>query len=285
MRELAKANRFLAELKGRAATIPNPNILIDTLSLQEAKSSSEIENIVTTQDELFQGNLFPDGPMSADAKEVILYRDALKKGYDRPLMSNGLITSNTLIEIYCILKQTVGGFRNLQGTALKNEKAGQIIYVPPQNVNDIIKHMTELESYINLDQLCDLDPLIKMAIIHHQFESIHPFPDGNGRIGRILNILYLVKSDLIATPIIYLSRYIAQYKSDYYRLLQHTRDTGQWEPWIIYMLRAVAETSQQALVLIEHIRQIMASYKSKLRENHRRVYSQDLLNNLDTPNN
>ncbi len=280
MREALRANRHLAELKGRAATIPNPAILINTLSLQEAKASSEIENIVTTQDELFQAELFPEGPASPAAKEVALYVDALKLGYDRVRTSGGLITANTLIDIFRLLKRTTGGFRAMPGTALKNDATGEIIYVPPQHEREIVDHMTALERFINDDALSDLDPLIKMALVHHQFESIHPFPDGNGRIGRILNVLYLVKNGLLDTPILYLSRYITTHKAEYYRLLQHVRDTGEWESWLLYMLRAVADSSVQTLELIESVRHLMADYKSRLRDGFPSLYSQDLLNNL-----
>jgi len=280
MREALRANRHLAELKGRAATIPNPDILINTLSLQEAKASSEIENIVTTQDELFQAELFPEGPFSPAAKEVALYVDALGLGYNRVQTSGGLITANTLTEIFRLLKRTTGSFRSTPGTALKNDATGEIVYIPPQHEREIISHMTALERFVNDDEASDLDPLIKMALIHHQFESIHPFRDGNGRIGRILNVLYLVKSGLLDTPILYLSRYITTHKAEYYRLLQHVRDSGEWEGWLLYMLRAIAESSIQTLDLIESVRHLMADYKNRLREDHPNLYSQDLLNNL-----
>ena len=280
MREVVRANRNLAELKGRAATIPSPLILINTLALQEAKASSEIENIVTTQDELFHFDLFPEGPTSPAAKEVMLYVEALRLGYDKLLSSNGLITTNTLVELFRLLKGTTDSFRVLPGTALKNEATGEIVYVPPQNTSQIVIHMTALENFINDDALCDLDPLIKMAIIHHQFESIHPFRDGNGRIGRILNVMYLVKMGLLDIPILYLSRYVTTHKSEYYRLLQAVRDHGDWHDWVVYMLRAVAETSTQTLELIENIKNLMADYKNRLRQNHGHIYSQDLLNNL-----
>ena len=172
LREAARAHRQLAEIKGRAASMPNPGILIDTLSLQEALASSEIENIVTTQDEMFQATLFPEfGP----AKEVALYRDALKCGYDRLLQTQGILSNNTIIEMFQVLKRTTGGFRETPGTALKNDATGEIVYVPPQDRGDIVRHMNALERFINDDDASTLDPLVKMALIHHQFESIHPF--------------------------------------------------------------------------------------------------------------
>ncbi|SNB64140.1 Fic family protein [Arboricoccus pini] len=277
---LAKANRALAELKGRAATITNQGILIDTLALQEAKASSEIENIVTTQDELFQADLQLEGPDSPAAKEVALYRDALKLGYDRLLTSGGLITNRTLIEIFRLLKRRDDGFRVTPGTALKNDTTGEVIYVPPQDAREIEAAMSALEQFINEDERSPLDPLIKMTLIHHQFESIHPFPDGNGRIGRILNVLYLTRAGLLETPILYLSRHITRTKADYYRLIQAVRTQGAWEEWILYMLEAVADTAQTTLALVEGIRNQMASGKKRLRDELPNLYSQDLLNNL-----
>ena len=277
---LAAANRSLAELKGRAAAIPNQGILIDTLALQEAKASSEIENIVTTQDELFQADLFPEGLESAAAKEVALYRDALKFGFDKLRQTDGLITNATIVGMFQLLKRRTDGFRQTPGTALRNDRSGEIVYVPPQDQNEINSAMNGLERFINDDQLSTLDPLIKMALIHHQFESIHPFPDGNGRIGRILNVLYLTRVDLLEIPILYLSRGINTAKSEYYRLLQHVRDTSEWESWLIYMLKAVDETARTTLDLVENIREQMASMKKRLRGELPKFYSQDLLNNL-----
>jgi Fic family protein len=280
LKALAKANRALAELKGRAATIPNQGILIDTLALQEAKASSEIENIVTSQDELFQADLFPEGPESPAAKEVALYRDALKLGHDRLVKSGGIISNNTLIDMYRLLKRREDGFRTTPGTALLNDRSGEVVYVPPQDGRVIVRHMSALEHFVNDDDACRLDPLIKMALIHHQFESIHPFPDGNGRIGRILNVLYLTRTGLLEIPVLYLSRHITRTKNDYYRLLQAVREAGVWQEWVLYMLDAVAETAVTTLSLVEGIRNQMAGAKHRMRDALPKVYSQDLLNNL-----
>ena len=280
LKSLAKAHRHLAELKGRAAAIPNQGILIDTLSLQEAKASSEIENIVTTQDELFQASLFPEGLQSSAAKEVALYRDAIKLGFFELCRKDGLITNRSLIGMFQLLKGRSDGFRNTSGTELRNDATGETVYVPPQNPDVIVDAMSELEKFINSDEMCELDPLIKMAIIHHQFESIHPFPDGNGRIGRMLNVLYLTRSGLLEIPILYLSRHITKTKSEYYRLLQAVRDDQMWEQWILYMLEAVAITSISTLKLVEGIRDLMADYKHRIRSGLPKIYSQDLLNNL-----
>lgn len=280
LKALATANRALAELKGRAATIPNQAILIDTLALQEARASSEIENIVTTQDELFQAALYPEGPQSAAAKEVALYRDALRLGYLRLRDTQGLISNNTLIDMFRMLKRRDDGFRATPGTALKNESSGQIVFVPPQNAQEIVEHMSILEKFVNDDKASSLDPLIKMALIHHQFESIHPFPDGNGRIGRILNVLYLTRTGLLEIPILYLSRHITCNKADYYRLLQAVRDDAAWEEWVLYMLQAVAETARTTLALVEGIRNQMADVKHRMRSQLPKIYSQELLNNM-----
>ncbi len=280
LKALVAANRALAELKGRAANIPNQGILIDTLALQEAKASSEVENIVTTQDELFQADLFPEGPLSPAAKEVARYRDALRLGYAALQQTGGLIRNATLIDMFRHLKNRDEGFRTTQGTALRHEATGEIVFVPPQNPAQIIAHMSALERFINDDTVCALDPLIKMAIIHHQFESIHPFADGNGRIGRILNVLYLTRTGLLETPILYLSGHITRTKAEYYRLLQSVRDEGAWEDWVLYMLHAVEKTSLTTLALVEGIRSQMADIKQRLRTALPKLYSQDLLNNL-----
>ena len=280
LRALSRAHRYLAELKGRAAAIPDQGLLIASLSLQEAKASSEIENIVTTQDELFQASLFPEGPQSPAAKEVALYRDALKSGYDDLLQTDGLITNNALVTMFRLLKRRADGFRTAPGTELRNDATGETVYIPPQDPAVIANEMRALEVFINTDEASALDPLIKMAIIHHQFESIHPFPDGNGRIGRILNVLYLTRCGLLDTPILYLSRHITRTKADYYRLLQSVRDDGDWEAWTLYMLEAVAETSRTSLELVGGIRTLMAGYKHRIRNELSKIYSQDLLNNL-----
>jgi len=280
LKALNLASRALADLKGQARTIPNQGILIDTLALQEAKASSEVENIVTTQDELFQADLFPDDPQSPAAKEVARYRDALRLGLNRLLETGGLIPNSTLIDMFRLLKDRDDGFRVTPGTALKNERNGDIVFVPPQDANEIVTLMTALERFVNDDAVSDLDPLIKMALIHHQFESIHPFPDGNGRIGRILNVLYLTRTGLLDIPILYLSRHITRNKGDYYRLLQAVRDEGAWEEWVIFMLEGVAETAKTTLQLVSGIGELMQDAKHRMREELPKLYSQELLNNL-----
>jgi len=271
MRALGSASRALAELKGRAATIPNPGILIDTLSLQEARASLEIENIVTPQDELYQADLFPQGPTSPAAKEVARYRDAMKLGFRMLRESGGLITNRMLISLFQLLMEREEGFRTTPGTALRNDQTGEIVCVPPQDGREVARHMAAL------------DPLLKMAIIHHQFESIHPFADGNGRIGRMLNVLYLVHAGLLDAPILYLSRHITRHKGDYYRLLQAVRTDGAWEEWLLFMLTAVERTSKTTLGLVERIGDQMRAMKHRMRDEVPKLYSQELLNNLFRP--
>ena len=280
LKALARAKGALGELKGRAATIPNQVILIDTLALQEAKASSEIENIVTTQDEVYQAELFPESAQSASAKEVARYRDALKLGFDGLRRMDGVISNNTLIEMFRLLKGRSEGFRQTPGTTIRNQQSGDVVYVPPPEGAAVLSLMRDLEIFINEDERCALDPLVKMALIHHQFESIHPFSDGNGRIGRILNVLYLTRCGLLEAPILYLSRHITRTKPDYYRLLQSVRDQDAWEDWVLYNLEAVAETSILTLELVEGIRSQMAALKRRLRDELPHLYSRDLLNTL-----
>lgn len=278
LKSLPSAHAALAELKGIASTIPNQIILINTLGLQEAKDSSAIENIITTHDDLYKSELNLDSFKSLEAKEVQNYISALKKGFEL-IKNKGLITNNIIIEIQKELEGNSAGFRKLPGTALKNSSTGETIYTPPQDINEINKLMSNLEKFINDPSICDYDPLVKMAIIHYQFESIHPFYDGNGRTGRIINILYLIIEKLQNLPILYLSNYIIQNKSDYYRLLQQLRDDDNWEEWLLFMVHGIEKTSKETIDLIIQIRELMMEYKHKLRNNYK-FYSQDLLNNL-----
>lgn len=279
LKKLASSSRALAELKGIAASIPNQGILINTLGLQEAKDSSEIENIVTTHDELFRDDVLPGSFVNPAAKEVLRYRQALRLGFES-VRQTGLITANNLIEIQGELERNNAGFCKLPGTALKNA-SGETVYTPPQAPGEIVALMGDLERFINDDRCFSADPLIKMALIHHQFESIHPFYDGNGRTGRILNVLYLVKEGLLDLPVLYLSRHIVRTKLDYYRLLQAVRDDGTWEEWVLYMLEAVEQTARQTIVTIRDIKAALFDYKHRIRAGFK-FYSQDLINNLFT---
>ncbi len=279
LKKTATAHRYLAELKGMAATIPNETILISTLTLQEAKDSSEIENIITTHDDLYKSTLFADYIKSPAAKEVGHYAVALQKGFAL-VKEKQLLTVNHILEIHRELEQNDAGVRKLPGTELKNEQTGATVYTPPQNHDEIIRLLTNLEQFINDDDMTDLDPLVKMAVIHYQFESIHPFYDGNGRTGRIINILYLVAQGLLDIPVLYLSRYIIRHKSEYYQLLQKVRQNDDWEEWLLYMLHGIETTARQTIWIIKTIKEIMMEYKYRIREELPKIYSQDLLNNL-----
>jgi Fic family protein len=283
LKATAAASRKLAELKGLAAAMPNQEILINTLALQEAKDSSAIENIVTTHDELFRSATYPELLASPAAKEVRRYVHALGVGYGH-VKKTGLLTANHLVEIQAALEQNNAGFRKLPGTALKTG-TGQVVYTTPQEPAAIVELMRDLERFINDDEAFDADPLIKMALIHHQFESIHPFYDGNGRTGRILNVLYLVQKGLLDIPVLYLSRHIVRNKSDYYRLLQAVREQADagavWQEWVLYMLTAVEQTAQQTIGTVAAIKTALMDYKHRIRDAFR-FYSQDLINNLFT---
>ena len=275
LKALIPAHRYLAELKGIAKSIPNENILLSTLVLQEAQDSSEIENVITTQDALYKHRLQSSFSDIA-TKEVANYADGLAVGYQK-IQQHGLLTLNTILDIQATLESNNAGFRKIIGTALRNEQTGEIVFTPP-SPEKIPKLMANLEKLLN-EESPNIDQLILMAIVHHQFETIHPFYDGNGRTGRIINILYLVKEGLLHSPIIYLSRYINQTKAEYYQLLQQTRDTGDWQAWLIYMIKGVELTAKHTIELIEKIKQILHKQKHQIRENYK-FYSQDLLNNI-----
>jgi len=278
LKKLASAHRALAELKGIVSSIPNENILINTLGLQEAKDSSAIENIITTHDDIFKAELNLEGFKSLNAKEVQNYISALKKGFGL-ITKNKILTNNDIIAIQSELEKNNAGFRKVPGTALKNSTTGEIVYTPPQDYDTILDLMTNLEQYINDERMSEFDTLVKMAIIHYQFESIHPFYDGNGRTGRIINVLYLVMNDLLNLPILYLSRYIIEHKADYYKLLQEVRETDNWENWVLYLLDGIEQIAKETIVLIGKISDLIYEYKNLLRNNYK-FYSQDLLNNL-----
>ena len=278
LKQLPAAHAALAELKGIVQSIPNQIILLNALGIQEAKDSSSIENIITTHDDLYKANLDFEVSISPNVKEVQNYVAAMKRGFEL-VESQGLLTNQTLLKIQETLEGNNAGFRKLPGTALKNEQTGAVIYLPPQDPAEIQELMTNLEQFVNDPELSDYDPLVKMAIIHYQFESIHPFYDGNGRTGRILNILYLILTGLQKLPILYLSNHIIQHKSDYYRLLQGVREKGDWESWISYMIRGVENTAKETIQLIEALKILMAEMKTLLQNNYK-FYSQELLNNL-----
>jgi Fic family protein len=285
LKQVSRSNQRLAELKGVARTIPNEGILISSLTLQEAKDSSAVENIVTTQDDLYKAGLEEHiYNIDAATKEVLRYKEAIMGGFI-VVRSKHLLTGNIIKEVQQSLINNNEGFRTVPGTKLISSVDGEVVYTPPQDIDEIVKLMNNLELFINDDAICDFDPLVKMAIIHHQFESIHPFGDGNGRTGRILNILYLVYTGLLDLPILYLSRYVTHNKGEYYRLLQavrnkNTENEKEWREWIMFILKGVEETSEYTINLIKGISELMSTYKNELRPVFGRKYKHELLNNL-----
>jgi len=274
VKKLIQAHKALAELNWLSQKIPNQNILINSLSLQEAKDSSEIENIITTHDELYKSQI-DKSFVSSQTKEVSNYKDALLFGFDK-VKNDKILVNRDILKIQEILEWNNAWFRTQSWTKLKNDQTWKTIYTPPQDIEEIEGLMNNLEKYINED-LEDIDPLIKMSIIHHHFESIHPFYDGNWRTWRIINILYLVKNDLLNMPILYLSNYIIKNKSNYYRLLQEVRDKWNRDEWILYMLDAIEKTSLDTMEMIKSIWDLMWKTKKSMKENLPKIYSKDLL--------
>lgn len=277
LKQLAKTNRSLAELKGFSDTIPNKNILINAILINEAKDSSEIENIVTTHDEIYRA-MSLDSFRDSAAKEVVSYRAALWHGYNL-VLKNKSITTNMIVEIQSIVEGNSAGIRRLPGTVLRNDRTGEVVYTPPSSEVEIRRLLGNLENYMNEDDM-QIDPLIKLAVIHYQFESIHPFYDGNGRTGRIINMLYLVLKNLIESPILYLSKYIINNKLEYYNLLQEVRTEGNWEDWIIYVLKGVEETSRETLEMARRINHEVQLMTNEIKEKLPKLYSKELIDLL-----
>jgi len=274
LRQAIISNRELAKLKGYCSLLPNDSILLSSLILKEATASSEIENIITTQDELYKALITKNEITDSQTKEVLNYRSALWLGFHE-IEKNKILTVNTILKIQAELEKNDAGIRKVPGTSLVNDRTGKIIYTPPSD-EKIIKLLSNLEEFINTDN--EIDPLIKMAIIHYQFESIHPFYDGNGRTGRIINVLYLVLKDLISTPILYLSSYIIENKNDYYRLLQKVREENDWESWILYILKAVEYTSVETLNIIKEIIDLLENTTQACKEKlSSTIYSKELI--------
>jgi Fic family protein len=275
LKKTITARSALAELKGLGETIPNQALLVDSLVLQEAKASSEIENIITTSDALFQALAATNRKTDAATKEVLRYREALWKGYSI-LKKRPVLATNLFIDIVQIIKEHSGGIRRVPGTAVVNAATGKVIYTPPEGETIIRDKLKNLEDFIHVQN--DMDPLIKLAIIHYQFEAIHPFSDGNGRAGRIINILFLILNGLLDLPVLYLSKAIIEQKNDYYRLLRQVTETNQWEPWILFMLKAVEDTALFTRERIVAIRAIMAETTETARKAlPARVYSRELI--------
>lgn len=274
LKQLIRSHRALAELKGYADTMPNKNILINAVTINEAKDSSEIENIITTYDELFKA-MSQVNYNNPAAKEVVNYRTALWHGYE-VVKARKMLTTNMIIEIQELIEKNRAGIRKLPGTVLLNEGTGETVYVPPSGEKTILSLMSNLELFIN-DDNDNMDPLVKLAVIHHQFESIHPFYDGNGRTGRILNVLYLVLKELLDSPILYLSHYIIQNKSAYYRLLQEVRIKGNWEEWILFILDGIEQTAERTLLLIKNINTVVEQTTEDIKTLLPKIYSKELV--------
>lgn len=274
-RATIRANKLLAELKGFCQTLPNPELLLNTIVLQESKESSAIENIVTTQDELYKATLMGDKVKNQAAKEVLQYRQAMYYGLAE-LEKKGIITTNLLVGIMQKLRNTNEGIRKNPGTKLSNPQSGQIIYTPPEGEEVIRQKLYSLEQFINSTDETGMDPIVKMALIHYQFEAIHPFSDGNGRTGRILNILYLIQQNMIGLPVLYLSKYIIENKSDYYRLLREVTEHNNWVEWVLYVVNGVAETSSATLEKIKRALSLKAEVEHDLKSKMGASFSRDL---------
>ncbi|MGG7661949.1 Fic family protein [Dyadobacter sp. BHUBP1] len=274
LKKVISASRALSELKGAITNLPNPLLFIDTINLQEAQASSAIENIITTQDALFQASIVEKNIDDAPTKEVIHYKDALWYGLEE-IRKKPVLTTNLFIAIMQIIKENQSGIRNIPGTQLKNPATGQVIYTPPDSEEIIRKKLAALENFINIDD--DLDPLIKLALIHYQFEAIHPFFDGNGRTGRIILLLYLKQCGLLDLPALYLSSYILKNKNAYYLNLRHVTEQGKWENWILYMLDMIEVTSRESQIRIERIAALMKEMGEEIQRTLPKIYSKDLL--------
>jgi Fic family protein len=275
LKKAIAATRALAELKGLGNSIPNQGILIDSLILQESKASSELENIVTTNDRLFQAFSAKAGNIDQATKEVLRYREALWKGY-RTLQKREVLSTNLFIEIVQTITANTAGIRKLPGTAIKNITRDEILYTPPEGEDSIRRKLADLEKFIHADDA--LDPLVKLALIHYQFEAIHPFLDGNGRTGRILNILFLVQKGLLDLPVLYHSKYIIEHKADYYRLLSEVTTKKQWKAWILFMLEAIRHTAEFTRRRIVEIQDLMRETTERAKRGlPQRVYSKELL--------
>lgn len=276
LRHMAKAARHLGELNGLCASLPDPQLLINTIVLQESKDSSAIENIVTTQDELYKA-ASEEGIASHAAKEVLNYREALYMGLEKMTKQQNLILTNTMVEIVQTIKQNKSGIRTGPGTALKNAINGEVIYTPPCCEDVLRKKLAALEQFINDPDSSPLDPLVKMAFIHYQFEAIHPFTDGNGRTGRIVNALYLVQQELLSQPVLYLSSYIVNYKTEYYRLLRGVTEKNNWHDWVMYLLTAMIETAQLTTKKIRSMLLLKEEFENQMKQTLGASFSYPLL--------
>lgn len=275
LKKAIKANKALAKLVGSGRQLPNQSILINSIGLQEAKLSSEIENILTTNDELYQAFASDKKITDANTKEVLHYQEALWEGF-QVVKERGILTTNLFVRLHNIIKETDSGIRKLHGTKVANKVTGEIMYTPPEGEDVIRGKLKNLEEYMNL-QDDDVDPLIKMALMHYQFEAIHPFADGNGRTGRILNILYLAKNHVLEIPILYLSKYILDHKKAYYEGLRNVTQKREWKEWVLYILDAVEQTATYTQRKIDSIVSLMSETELLLKKKAPDVYGKELL--------
>lgn len=273
LRKTISAGRALAQLNGTLLNLPNPTLFLDTIYLQEAKASSEVENIITTNDELYKSLVADRKIENSATKEVLSYKEALWLGLEQ-LKKKPFITTNLCVSIVQCIKQNAASIRNTPGTTLSNTK-GEVIYTPPSGEKVIREKLANLEKFINEDET--VDPLIKMALMHYQFEAIHPFSDGNGRTGRILLLLYLKLSGLLNTPAIYLSEYIIKHKADYYKKLRGVTENHAWESYILYMLNMIEETSNKGLEHLNKITSTMEKTADEIKKKLPKIYSKDLI--------
>jgi Fic family protein len=276
LRKVVSAGRALAKFDGALRSLPNPNLFLDTIYLQEAKASSEVENIITTNDELYKSLTADKKAENAAAKEVLGYKEALWLGLEQ-LKTKPFISTNLCVKIVQHIKQNGASIRVTPGTALSNAR-GEIIYTPPSGETVIREMLANLEKFINGDS--PIDPLIKMALMHYQFVAIHPFSDGNGRTGRILLLLYLKLSGLLDNPAIYLSEYIIKNKTEYYLRLQNVTERNEWEDYILYMLDMIEETSAIGLERLSKITKIMTETADGIKKTLPKIYSKDLMDVL-----
>ena len=272
LKQVTLSARALERLRGTSARLPNPRLLVNGIVLQEARLSSEVENIVTTNDDLYRAAAGHESSADPATKEVLRYREALWYGFEQ--IGKRPLSTSLFVELVGIVRQTSIGLRNTPGTNLKSS-SGEVIYTPPEGLSVIQAKLDNLLVYLH--ENVDADPLIKLAIIHYQFEAIHPFTDGNGRTGRILNVLYLVQQKLLDMPVLYMSQYILKYKSEYYAGLRRVTEEQQWHHWILFVLRAVEETSKQTCELIDDLLVQMQDVATRFRAQHRNAYSKDLI--------
>ncbi len=273
LKQAIVASRAIADLRGKAGRIPNQRMMIDSIVLQEARISSEIENIVTTNDELYRAAADMDGLFDdSHTKEVLRYRQAIWYGYEQ--IQKRPLSTNLFVEIVQIIKQIKFDIRKTTGTKLSGPN-GEIVYTPPEGETILREKLSNLEHFIYAED--DIDPLIKLAVMHYQFEAIHPFADGNGRTGRILNILFLVEQGLLDMPVLFLSRYILENKISYYAGLRNVTEKGEWDQWILYILRGIENTAQQTSAQIDAILKLMEVVKEIIRQKAEKIYSKELL--------